>query len=138
MLVNENKACDTAPATVAATWKEPVCELAAMAGEVATPVLSVMPVEGTAEPNPGPVAGGVNVTVAPATALPNESRTAAFSGNGKAVLTGVVCPVPDIALMLRDGDGVIWNELLLPDNVAAFATNRYVPLTLTLRSLNTA
>ena len=59
-----------------------------VAVEVAVEVLENVP--------EAPLPGAVNVTVAPETALPYWSVTVATSGLVKAVLTGAVCPEPDV------------------------------------------
>jgi len=52
-------------------------------------------------------AGAVNVTIAPCTALPKESRTVASSGLVNAVLIGWDCGVPPVAVIEKGGPAVL-------------------------------
>ena len=72
-----------------------------------------------------PVAGAVNVTVAPATAFPNESCTNARSTPPYAVFTGALCPLPAAAVIVcPDVAAVMANGALSPDTVPVLACSR--------------
>ena len=60
-----------------------------------------------------PLAGPVNVTDAPDTALPLVSVTSATSGLGKAVLAPAVCPLPDTVAMVVAVPAVMLKALAL-------------------------
>jgi hypothetical protein len=96
-----------------------------MEGDVARPVLSVITVGEPLNATLGPLlSGGINVTTAPGTRLPNMSWTAALSGAGYTVPVIAVCPIPEIAVMLVADAGVISNELLAPEIEAVEAASR--------------
>ena len=59
-----------------------------------------------------PLAGAVKVTLAPGTTLLNWSRTVAVIVVPKAVLTVVLCGVPEVALMLFGRSAVLVSEKL--------------------------
>jgi hypothetical protein len=77
--------------------------LAVNAGAVATPLLLVVAVAlatPAAKLPLGPLAGAVNVTIAPLTGLLFASFTVACSAVANAVLTVALCGVPAVAVML--------------------------------------
>jgi hypothetical protein len=68
--------------------------------EVATPAELVVAVFTPPAKLPlAPLAGAVNVTVAPETGFPKESFTVAWKGLANAVLMAVVCGVPPVAVI---------------------------------------
>lgn len=69
------------------------------AGAVATPLPFVVAIAGLPPANVplAPLPGGVNVTVTPATGVP-DSATVACKFVGKTVLTVVLCGVPAVAV----------------------------------------
>lgn len=109
-LVMENVAGVATPVTVAFTTNEPAVLSAVKVGEVAMPEASVDTV--TEAPPPAklplaPLAGAVNVTLAPLTGLPPESFTVATRGAAKAELTVAVWPPPLVAVIEAGGPTVL-------------------------------
>jgi len=100
--------------------------LAVNVGAVAIPLASVI-TEAVAAPAAkvplAPLAGAVNVTLAPDTALPPLSVTAAFKA-ANAVLMTTLCGVPELAVMLA---GAL--PRLVRENVAGEAKPTTVALT---------
>jgi hypothetical protein len=81
------------------------------APDVATPdafVVAVFPP--TAKVPLAPLAGGVNVTVAPLTGFPPASFTIAASGAANAPLISPICAVPLVAVVLVGGPSMFVNE----------------------------
>ena len=106
VLVMAKTAGVTTPVTVAFTLYAPPVALAVNVGAVATPLAFVV----TIAVNPpfvppvnvplAPLAGAVNVTEAPLTRFPPLSFTVACNAVAKAIVTGVLCGVPAVAVML--------------------------------------
>lgn len=113
MFVRANEAFDVTPLTEAVTVYAPPVALAVKAGAVATPLESVFTC--VVAPPPAkvplaPLAGAVKVTVAPLTRFPPLSFTVAFKAVGKAVVTGALCGVPAVAMMLAGGPARLVRE----------------------------
>jgi len=81
---------------------------------------------------PAPLAGALNVTVTPTTALPPASFTVATSGAANAVPSVALCGVPLVAVMLAAGPALFVSEKLAgaatPATVAATVYEPTVPL----------
>jgi hypothetical protein len=95
--VSEKLAGLDTPDTVALTTYEPVVLFAVNDGEVATPCAFVVAVAAFAMPGNVPLvplAGAVNVTIAPLINSPRLSVTVASSGMTNGVFTVAVCGVP--------------------------------------------
>src|SRR5580704_5334659 len=119
LFVSEKLAAVATPATFAVTvYGPPAVPLAVNTAAVATPLALVVAVfTPPANPPLAPLAGAVNVTMAPLTRLFPASLTVACSCVENAVLMVVVCGVPAVAVMLAGGPGLLVNEKL-----AALAT----------------
>ena len=79
--------------------------LAVKALAVAMPLALVTAVFATAKAPLAPLTAAftVNVTVTPLTGLPPASLTVACNGDAKAVLIGVLCGVPAVAVIVPAG-----------------------------------
>src|SRR5438477_391182 len=95
----------------------PAVPFAVNMGEVATPEASVNTV--TEVPPPvnvplGPLAGAVNVTLAPLARLPPASLTVATNGPANGEPTCAVCPPPLVAVIDAGGPAVFVSAKLAP------------------------
>ncbi len=79
-LVRLKRAGAEAAAVVAVTWNAPVCELAVMAGAIATPSAPELTVAGPENVTLAPLAGAVKITEALGIGLWYRSSTRALSG----------------------------------------------------------
>src|SRR5262245_33517974 len=100
VLLRENAASPATPDTCAVTVKDPLVPFAVNAGAVAIPEESVVAVTVAEEPKraEAPLAGAVNVTVAPKIGFAAPSRTSAFKEVPNVVLTTALCGVPAVAV----------------------------------------
>jgi len=103
VFVSEKEAVATTPVTAAVTLYVPPVAFAVNVGAVAFPLASVFTWSVVEPPVNVPLApedGAVNVTVAPLTGLLPLSFTVATRFDAKAVVTGALWGLPDVAAML--------------------------------------
>ena len=99
MLVSEKPGLVVRDAPVAVTVYDPVTPLAVNAGDLATPCALVLTVFTPPAKVPlAPLLGALKVIMTFCTGLPNVSFNVAESACGKAVLIGVLCGVPPVAV----------------------------------------
>ena len=127
-LVSENAVGVETPVTVAFTVYAPAVAFAVNTDEVAIPLAFV--VACAVAPPPAnvplaPLAGAVNVTVAPLTGFPPLSFTVAWSAVGNAVLMAMLCGVPAVAVIVAGGPAT-----LVSANAAGVPTPLTVAFTL--------
>src|ERR1700722_10845236 len=116
VFVSAKTALVATPATEALTLYAPPVALAVNAGAVATPlelvvtVIVVPPLVPPVKVPLAPLAGAVNVTEAPLTRFPPLSFTVACKAVGKAVVTGALCGVPAVAVIVAGGPARLVKE----------------------------